>query len=82
MSYTLNRYEQEVVINFNAEDDQATLYSANPVWIRKMDNLVEQNPEEFEMYRQERLQGQVISKSYRFPKSFLTVRSKKRQLND
>ena len=32
----LTRYEQEVVINLNADEDTATLYSANPAWIRKI----------------------------------------------
>lgn len=79
MAYSLSRYEQEVIINFNAEEDTATLYTANPQWIRKLDRLVEQNPEQFEMYRQEK-----ISKAYRFPKRFITVRSKdtKRELTD
>ena len=35
----LSRYEQEVVINLNADEDEATVYTANPVWIRKMDKL-------------------------------------------
>ena len=84
MVYSLSRYEQEVIINFNAEEDTATLYTANPAWIRKLDRLVEQNPEQFEMYRQEKMDGRVISKAYRFSKRFITVRSKdtKRELTD
>ena len=35
----LSRYEQEVVINLNADEDEATVYTANPAWIRKMDKL-------------------------------------------
>ena len=61
---------------FYWEEDTATLYTANPQWIRKLDRLVEQNPEQFEMYRQEKMDGRVISKAYRFPKRFITVRSK------
>ena len=76
MVYSLSRYEQEVIINFNAEEETAELYTANPVWIRKMDKLVEQNPEQFQEYRRERIDGKVISKSYRFPKRFVTIRSK------
>ena len=78
MAYSLSRYEQEVIINFNAEEDTAELYTANPSWIRKMDKLVEQNPEQFsEMeHRRGRIEGKVISKSYRFPKRFITIRSK------
>ncbi len=69
---------------FYWEEDTATLYTANPQWIRKLDRLVEQNPEQFEMYRQEKMDGRVISKAYRFPKRFITVRSKdtKRELTD
>lgn len=33
----ISRYEQEVAINLNAEEDEATVYITNPVWIRKMD---------------------------------------------
>lgn len=46
MTYSLSRYEQEVIINFDAEKDTATLYTANPQWIRKLDKLVEQKPEQ------------------------------------
>lgn len=78
---SLSKCEQEVVINFNAEDNTATLYSSNPVWIRKMDKLVEQNPEQFKMYRQETVKGKVVSKFYELPKEFVTIRSKKRSCN-
>lgn len=44
----LSRYEQEVIINFNAEDGEASLYTANPVWIRKMDKILQQNPEQLD----------------------------------
>ena len=79
MSAGLSKYEQEVIINFNAEDDTATLYSANPSWMRKMDKLVEKNPDQFKMYQQEKLHGKVVSKAYRFPKSFVSIRSKTRE---
>ncbi|MEZ3492036.1 MAG: hypothetical protein K1W38_06970 [Lachnospiraceae bacterium] len=41
----LSRYEQEVVINLNADEDEATVYTANPAWIRKMDKLCKEFPE-------------------------------------
>lgn len=80
----LSRYEQEVIINFNAEDEEASLFAANPVWIRKMDKLLEQNPEQFRIGRVEYVNGEVISKEYIFPKRFVTIRSKdvKRILSD
>ncbi len=39
----LTRYEQEVLINFNAEEQTASIYTANPVWLRKMDKLATMN---------------------------------------
>ena len=78
---SLRKCEQEVVINFNAEDNTATIYSSNPVWIRKMDKLVEQNPEQFKMCRQETVKGKVVSKFYELPKEFVSIRSKKRTCN-
>ena len=60
----LSIYEQEVIINFNAEDGEASLYTANPVWIRKMDKILQQNPEQFRLGRVERVKGTIVSKEY------------------
>lgn len=80
----LSRYEQETIINFNAADDTAELYTADPVWMRKLDKLAEQNPGQFKVGRSERCEGTVIAKRYLFPKKLITVRSKvvKRDLTD
>ncbi len=72
----VTRYEQEVVINFNAVEETATLYTADPVWIRKMDKLVIANPEQFSVIRSEKQEGQLVSKTYSFPKRFVSIRSK------
>ena len=47
----LTRYEQEVVINLNADEGMATVYSSNPAWIRKMDALVKEFPDVFRIKR-------------------------------
>lgn len=82
--YSLSRTEQEVMIGFNAAEDTAELYTADPVWMRKLDKLVEQNPEQFKEGRREIYQDKVVSKRYIFPKRFITVRSKdtKRELTE
>ena len=72
----LSRIEQEVIINFNAVEETAEVYTADPVWIRKMDKLVEQNPEAFKCKRQESYQGKVIAKCYTFPKKLISIRKK------
>ena len=79
--YSLSRTEQEVIIGFNAAEDAAELYTADPVWMRKLDKLVEQNPEQFKEGRQETYQGKVVAKRYMFPKRFITVRSKDKVMN-
>ena len=71
----LTRYEQEVVINFNADEDVATVYSANPAWIRKMDALVRGFPDVFRIKRQTE-----ISKTYEVPKRLVRIR-KPRELS-
>lgn len=71
----LTRYEQEVVINLNAEEDVATIYSSNPVWLRKMETLASEFPDVFLLIRQS-----GISKTYSFPKRLLRI-GKPRELS-
>lgn len=84
MGYSLSGVEREVVISFNAAEDTADLYTADPVYIRKLDKLAEQNPEQFKEIQREELGGQVVAKRYEFPKRFITIRSKdtKRELTE
>ncbi len=64
----LSRYEQEVVINLNADEDEATVYTANPAWIRKMDKLHKEFPDII------RLKSWMeVSKTYVLPKNFVRI---------
>lgn len=78
MTYKLSRYEQETIINFNCEEDKAILYTADPARMKKMDKLVEDNPKEFEMFEAITSFGKVIAKRYKFPKEYISIRSKRR----
>lgn len=71
----LTRYEQEVVINFNADEDTATVYSSNPAWIRKMDALVREFPDVFRIKRQTE-----VSRTYEMPKKYVRI-GKPRELS-
>lgn len=65
----LLKCEQEVIISFDADSDVATLYSAYPKWIRKMDKLVEQYPDIY------KLVGETdVSKTYSMPKEYISCR--------
>lgn len=70
------RIEQEVIISFNAAEDTAELYTADPVMIRKMDRIVEENPEQFSGKVHSTYQGKVYAKQYFFPKRFVSIRTK------
>ena len=64
----LSRYEQEVVINLNADEDEATVYTANPVWMRKMDKLHKEFPDII------RLKSWTeVSKTYVLPKKLVRI---------
>lgn len=76
MAYSLTAVEREGVITFNSAEENADIYASDPVWIRKFDKLVEQNPEQFKVIQEYKCEGKVIAKSYLFPKRFLTIRSK------
>ena len=63
------------MINLNADEDTAMLYSANPAWIQKMDKLMQEFPEVFILKRQTE-----ISKTYELPKKLVRI-GKPRELS-
>ncbi len=72
----LTRYEQETIINFNAQDQMATLYTRDPAIMRKVDALVIEYPDTFKCI------GETdIDKTYSMPKSRISYR-KPRRLSD
>lgn len=69
----LTRYEQETIINFNAQDQIATLYTRDPAVMRKVDALVIEYPDTFKCI------GETdIDKTYEMPKSVVTYRKPRR----
>lgn len=72
----LSRYEQETIINFNAGEEMATVYTRDPAVIRRLDALVIEFPEVY------RCIGYTdIDKTYEMPKSSVTYR-KPRKLSE
>ena len=45
MGYTLTKAEQETTVRWDADERKATIFSADPVSIRKLDRLCEQHPD-------------------------------------
>lgn len=81
MGYSLSAYERATIISFNEEEERAVVTTASPVWMRKLDRLCEENPEQFscEEWDTQRLDGKIIQKRYTFPKRFITIRSRDRK---
>ena len=73
---TISRYEQETIINYNAAEQTATVYTRDKAVMRRLDALVIEYPEHY------RLIGETdIDKTYEKPKSFVSYR-KPRRLSD
>ena len=65
----LTRYEQETIINFNAGDQTATIYTRDPVVMRQLDALVTEYPDIYKCI------GETdIDKTYEMPKSHVKYR--------
>ena len=69
----LTRYEQETLINFNAQDQMATLYTRDPAIMRKVDALVIGYPEIYKC-----IAKSDIDKTYEMPKSAISYRKPRR----
>ena len=65
----MTRYEQETIINFNAGEQIATLYTRDPAVMRKIDALVIDFPDVFKC-----IGATDIDRTYVMPKSSVTYR--------
>ena len=65
----LSRYEQETVVNYNAGEQTATLYTRDKAVMRKLDRFVADFPDTYKLTGQDE-----VSKTYSFPKSYVSYR--------
>ena len=72
----LTKYEQETVINFNAGEQLATVYTRDRAVMRKLDALVIEFSDVYKL-----ISETDIDKTYSMPKSFVSYR-KPRRLSD
>lgn len=72
----LTRYEQETIVNFNAEEPDAIIYTRDKAVMRQLDALVTEYPDIFKCI------GETdIDKTYSMPKSRISYR-KPRRISD
>ena len=65
----LSRYEQETIVNYNAGEKTAILYTRDKAVMRKLDTLVADFPDTYKLTGQDE-----VSKTYSFPKSHVSYR--------
>ena len=65
----LSRYEQETIVNYNAGEQIATVYTRDKAVMRKLDTLVANFPDTYKLIKQDE-----VSKTYSFPKSYVSCR--------
>lgn len=74
---TISREEQETIINYNAAEKTATVYTRDKTVMRRLDALVIDFPDYY------RLIGETdIDKTYEMPKPFVSYRKPKRLSDD
>lgn len=78
MAYTPTLYERETIIRWDDESNEATFYTASPIWMRRMDKIVQQHPESFSVKSEFYVQGEISGKTYSMPKDFVSIRTKQR----
>ncbi|MCU0081508.1 hypothetical protein [Extibacter muris] len=65
----LTKYEMETVVNYNAGEQTATVYTRDKSVMRKLDRLVADCPDSYKLLNQT-----DIDKTYSMPKSYVTYR--------
>lgn len=70
----LTNIERETIINFNAAEDTAEIYTADPVYIRKLDNLCEQFPDTYKFMAELSAKRCKESKTYSMQKRLVKFR--------
>lgn len=72
----LTKYEMETVVNYNAAEQRATVYTRDKSVMRRLDRLVADYPDTYKLINQT-----DIDKTYSMPKTYVNYR-KPRVLSD
>jgi hypothetical protein len=74
ITMALSNIERETIITFNAAEDTAEVYTADPVYIRKLDKLCEQFPDTYKFMAELSAKRCKESKTYSMPKRLVKFR--------
>ena len=73
----ITREEQETIINFNAKDKIATVYTRDPTFMKQMDKLVSEYPDTFRYQY-----VSAVDRVYKVPAASVTFRKPRRLTNE
>lgn len=65
----ITKYEMETVVNYNAGEQVATVYTRDKSVMRRLDRLVADYPDSYKLLSQTE-----VDKTYSMPKSYITYR--------
>lgn len=74
--------ERETLINLNACDDMASIYTSDNVFLTKMKKAFAENPNDFKCYEMWRGKDGVTGYKFICPKELISVRKKRNTLSD
>ena len=63
----LSRYEQETIVNYNAGEQTATVYTRDKTVIRKLDTLVAEFPDIYKLTEQDEVSKTTVSRGQSAP---------------
>lgn len=78
----LTRYEQETQIYFNEEEQDAEVYTASPVTYRKLMKLCQERPDDYQLTKTDRMDGEEVSWTFHLSSKKLVKFFKKREMSD
>ena len=73
----LSRYEQETIINFNNKEDYATIYTRDPVILRKLAKLAKKYLDAYTLIEEDE-----ISKTYKCSKRLIRFGNPPKKLSE
>ena len=73
---------QETLVNFNRDDERATVYTSDSTMMTRLNKLVNLQGTEWKLESESRLKtGELIGKTYSCPVAFISFRSKRKKMN-
>lgn len=67
--------EQEICVQASRDQQFARAYVTDRTYMTKLDRMVERAPDKYRVVEEHKIQGEVIGKTYEFPKKLLSFRS-------